>query len=169
VRFRGFSLALAVGLAIFAGHPRSAAAQDFDPRGRRHGGADGATRSPAAPAPKAPRPSRSAPPSADPSPKGDPRPEKGEAKGPGAVALIARYTAIVLAQPASPFPLQRLAQLYRERDGNLKALVSDFERRARDPGAEQWQATVALAGIYVTDGRPEEAITTYQSAIAARP
>jgi len=37
-------------------------------------------------------------------------PIEGEGK-PGGAALIARYTSIVLSQPTSPFPLQRLAQL----------------------------------------------------------
>src|SRR5207237_1378711 len=93
----------------------------------------------------------------------DPAEGKGETKGPGNAALIARYTAILLAQPASPFPLQRLAQLYRERDGNLKGLVTEFEHRAHDPGPEQWQATVALAGIYLAAGRRRES----ESAAAA--
>ena len=44
--------------------------------------------------------------------------------------LIDRYTKIVLSQPGSVFPLQRLAQLYREKDGNLKGLV-DRLREAR--------------------------------------
>ncbi len=90
-------------------------------------------------------------------------------KGPGADALIARYTGIVLAQPGAQFPLQRLAQLYRERDGNLDKLVAEFESRAKKSGAGQWNARVALAGIYKQDGHPEKAIATYKAAITERP
>ena len=66
--------------------------------------------------------------------------------------LIDRYTKIVISQPGSPFPLQRLAQLYRERDGNLKKLIEDFEKRAGAAGAEQYASTVTLAGIYKSKG-----------------
>ncbi|KYF97073.1 hypothetical protein BE18_08815, partial [Sorangium cellulosum] len=89
--------------------------------------------------------------------------------GPSNDALIARYTAIVMSQPSAPFPLQRLAQLYRERDGNLKKLVEEFERRAAQPGADAWASKVVLAGIYKQDGRYDDAIKTYEAAIADRP
>ncbi len=77
--------------------------------------------------------------------------------------------AIVLAQPSAPFPVQRLAQLYRERDGNLKQLVAELERRASDGSADAWSAKVALAGIYKQDGRYDDAIRTYGEAISERP
>ncbi len=98
------------------------------------------------------------------------RPKPGpENKGPSTDALIARYTGIVLSQPGAQFPLQRLAELYRKRDGNLDKLVAEFEARAGKAGSGQWNAKVALAGIYKQDGHPEKAIDTYKSAIAARP
>lgn len=100
------------------------------------------------------------------------KPGKGdgdETKGASRDTLIARYTAIVLAQPAAPFPAQRLAQLYRERDGNLKKLVEDFEKRAAATDDSAWNAKVALAAIYRQDGRFDEAIKTYEGAIAERP
>lgn len=96
-------------------------------------------------------------------------------KGRSSDALIARYTGIVLAQPSAPFPLQRLAQLYRDRDGNLKKLVEDFEKRAAATGNggaptdDAWAAKVALAGIYKQDGRYDDAVKTYEAAIADRP
>ena len=83
--------------------------------------------------------------------------------------LIERYTRVVLSQPGAPFPLQRLAQLYRERDGNIAKLVADFETRAAQAGADQYAATVALAGIYKIDGRADDAIKTYEQAIALKP
>ena len=48
---------------------------------------------------------------------------------PANTALIARYTAIVLKQPSASFPLERLAELYRQRDGNLDKLIEAFEHR----------------------------------------
>lgn len=91
------------------------------------------------------------------------------AKGPGTEALIQRYTGIVLSQPAAPFPLQRLAQLYRERDGNLKKLVEDFEKRISTGGGDALVARIALAGIFRLDNRLDDAVRVYQEVIAARP
>ncbi len=82
--------------------------------------------------------------------------------------LIERYTRIALTQPGSPFPLQRLAQLYRDKDGNLTSLVKDFEARAARDDADKYAATVTLAGVYKLDGRPDDAIKTYERAIAAK-
>ncbi len=82
--------------------------------------------------------------------------------------LIERYSRAVLSQPGAPFPLQRLAQLVRERDGKLAELVKDFEARAAQPGADQYSATVALAGLYKMDGRADLAIATYEKAIALK-
>ncbi|WP_437652299.1 tetratricopeptide repeat protein [Sorangium sp. So ce1182] len=166
-------LAVLIPAAATLAIPHAEAA-DFDPsgRGRR-------------PKPKAPKPGVSKPgPAARPQPQPGPRPQPapepqakpdpadaGDAKrgGPSSDALIARYTAIVMSQPSAPFPLQRLAQLYRERDGNLKKLVEEFERRAAQPGADAWASKVVLAGVYKQDGRYDDAIKTYEAAIADRP
>jgi tetratricopeptide (TPR) repeat protein/HEAT repeat protein len=150
--------------------PPSAAAQDFDPAGRRRGATpqpSGDKPKPAAPngpsrSPRAPRPPATSPP-------GSPENDGKSASGPAAATLIARYTAIALSQPLSPFPLQRLTQLYRERDGNLKALVADFEKRAETPGPEQWNAGLCLAALYVADGKPDLAMTKYEAAAALKP
>lgn len=83
-------------------------------------------------------------------------------------ALIARYTAIVLAQPGAEFPLQRLAQLYRERDGKLDALIADFEHRAAASGPDHWNALLALAGLYRQDAQRQKAVSTYERALAER-
>ena len=162
----------AAGLAVVLMAP-AATAQDFDPRGRRHGA--GAT--PTSPPPALSVPKTSAPgpklrePSSSPLPKaGTPAAPAEEKSGAGSAVLIARYTAVVLADPASPFPLQRLAQLYRERDGNLKGLTAEFEKRAQDTtGGDSWRARMALGAIYQADGRTDDAIKTYQEAVAAKP
>jgi tetratricopeptide (TPR) repeat protein len=90
-------------------------------------------------------------------------------KGPSSDALIAKYTKIALEQPGQPFPVQKLAQLYRERDGNLKKLIEEFEKKAADGGGDQWATRVVLAGVYKNDGRYDDAIKAYEAAIAEKP
>jgi tetratricopeptide (TPR) repeat protein len=156
----GFLAALVPMAAALA--PPSAEAADFDPTGRnkkKPKPAPGPGR-PAVPKPPKPTPGVTKP--------GTPPAEEGKT-GPSSDALIARYTAIVLSQPAAPFPLQRLAQLYRERDGNLKKLVEEFEKRAAATGPDAWTAKVVLAGVYKQDGRYDDAVKTYEAAIAERP
>jgi tetratricopeptide (TPR) repeat protein len=83
--------------------------------------------------------------------------------------LIARYRGIVLADPAAPFPLQRLAELYRQRDGNLDALIADLEQKAGSSDADHFAALLALAGIYRQDGQQERALKTYERALVEQP
>jgi tetratricopeptide (TPR) repeat protein/HEAT repeat protein len=138
-----------------------ASAQDFDPRGRHKPG----------PTKPAPHPGRPAPgPSPGPGKPGPAKPAdpKNPDVGQSQTVLIERYTKIVLAQPGAPFPLQRLAQLYRDKDGNLAGLVKDFETRAAQAGADQYASVVTLAGIYKTDGRADDAVRTYEKAIALK-
>ncbi len=142
MRFSRSVTALALLCAICASS--QAFGQDFDPNGRHHH-----------PPPRGHHP-----------PTGHHPPVHAVV---GPQVLIDRYTKIVLAQPGSPFPLQRLAQLYREKDGNLKNLVADFEKRAAASGAQQYAATVTLAGIYKVEGRVEDAISTFEKAIPLKP
>lgn len=72
-------------------------------------------------------------------------------------------------RPGEAFPLQRLAELYRERDGKLDALVEKFERRVEQGGSDEYPALVALAGIYEADARRQKAIEAYERAIGLRP
>ena len=139
---RSGALALAFAIA------RPASAQDFDPHGRRH-------------APPGTPPAHGSGGSRPPAP---PKAEDGLA----GQALIVRYTRVVLSQPGVSFPLQRLVQLYRERDGKIAALITDFEARAAQPGADQYAATVALAGLYKIDGRTDDAVAAYERAIAIK-
>ncbi len=154
VRRLNFALivALGVGLAV----PEPALAQ-FNPRGR--------TRKPAQPS-KPVQPRARTPQAPAPAPA--PAREK-----PSDEALIKRYSAIVLNQPGAQFPLTRLAQLYRERDGDLVKLLSEFEARVAkaeaDPNIKPYNALVALAGIYKQDSQYQKATATYQKAIAAEP
>jgi tetratricopeptide (TPR) repeat protein/HEAT repeat protein len=139
VRFRGFLTAL-VPLAL-ALSP-TASAQDFEPRGHHH-------------TPPAPRP-------------GPAHTARAPADAPSQGLLIERYTRVVLSQPGAPFPLQRLAQLYRERDGSIAKLIADFESRASQAGPDQYAAAVTLAGLYKLDGRAQDALASYEHAISLK-
>ncbi len=155
MRFRRLFWLTSLGLVVALSAPH-ASGQDFDPRGRKKppvAPKPGGQRPPAKPGGQPPRPAN---------PAGDP--DSPSAKN----VLIERYSKIVIDKPGDQFALQRLAQLYRERDGNLTNLVKDFEGRAAQSGATQYAATVALAGIQKVDGRPEEAIKTYEKAIGLK-
>jgi tetratricopeptide (TPR) repeat protein/HEAT repeat protein len=139
------ALALAVSASLRAGR---AGAQDFDPHGRHR-----------------PRPGPAhSPPRVDGAAQGTPAPTAATS-----AALIERYTRVVLSQPGVAFPLQRLAQLYRERDGSTAKLTQDFEARAAQAGPDQYSAIVGLAGLYKVDGRTDDAIASYEKAIDLRP
>jgi cellulose synthase operon protein C len=140
VRFRRLVALTSLGLVALLIAP-PADAQDFDPRGRKKPGgkptAPGGR--PAQPGGRPPAPGGR--PTA-PAPGGRPAPGTNPDVGQSQTVLIDRYTKIVISQPGSPFPLQRLAQLYRDKDGNLAGLVKDFEARAAQAGAEQYASTV---------------------------
>lgn len=140
-------LVLGFSLLAFQLYSQPASAQ-FNPEGRR--------KKPAASSRAAPKPSRA-------------QPEPAQAKAPSQEALIARYRGIVLNQPAAQFPLQRLSELYRERDGNLDKLVAEFEALAGKPGAGQLHAKLALAGIYRENNNSEKAISVYETALEQSP
>jgi cellulose synthase operon protein C len=156
-------LSFALGLMFCA----TAGAQDFDPKGRKRPGGgrpptQGGTARPPAGGGARPKP-----------PTGQPVPPAGgdmPQRPPGAAptVLIERYTRVVLAQPGSPFPLQRLAQLYRDRDGNIAQLVKDFEARTAADG-ETYPAWISLGGVYKIDGRGDDAVKAYEKAIALKP
>jgi tetratricopeptide (TPR) repeat protein/HEAT repeat protein len=157
-------LAALIALGLSAGSD-SAWAQ-FNPSGRK--------KQPSAPKPGSARtpakPSRAPARPATPTGSAAAAPtEFTDGQAPNQEALVARYTAVVLAQPGASFPLQRLAQLYRERDGNLDKLLADFEQRAAQPGQSRFNALVALAGLYRQDGQNDRALATYQRAASEQP
>lgn len=170
---------LAVAPALGATLTAGPAYADFDPSGRgkkKPGGTKPGTTKPggtkpgtAKPGGTPTKPGTTKPGGAEPGNTTKPgRPEDAEA-GRSPDVLIPRYMAIVLAQPGSPFPLQRLAQLYRDRDGNLKKLVEDLQAKATGTDDTAFAAKVALAGVLKQDGRYEESIKSYEAAIAERP
>lgn len=172
VRFRSLSAISLLTLASLATTlVSSASAQDFDPRGRQkpagHGKPSTSPGKPGQgrPSPGKPNPEKSAQPT---KPTGATSTEEHGSKSTDESLdkQIEKYRKIVLAQPGAPFPLQRLAQLYRDRDGNLNALVTDFEARASQGGPDAFALTIVLAGIYKADGRTDDAIASYKKAIA---
>jgi cellulose synthase operon protein C len=98
----------------------------------------------------------------------DGAPASGKADGPGRDGLIARYTGIVLAQPGAEFPLDRLTELYRERDGNVEKLVAELLRRA-EAEASAYAALLALGGVYKRDSQPDKAMAALEQAIGKEP
>ncbi|RYZ09129.1 MAG: tetratricopeptide repeat protein [Myxococcales bacterium] len=120
--------------------------------------------------PAAGKPAASQPSSAKPVEAVTPPPDASGSKpeGPNREALIARYLGIVLAQPGAEFPLERLTQLYRERDGNLEKLVAELSARAaKEP--QPYSTLVALGGVYKKDAQPERAIASFEQAIGKEP
>ncbi|MFZ5897281.1 MAG: tetratricopeptide repeat protein [Myxococcota bacterium] len=168
MRFRWLPCSLVVLLLLDA----APAAAQFNPQGRGRKPKAGAP-APAKPAggakpkPRSAAPTEKSEPSVAPSEAAPPK--KPEAQSPSQDALIARYTAIALAQPGADFPLQRLSELYRARDGKLDALIADMSRRAEQRGPERLAALLALAGAYQHDGKSAEAAQTYERALAEAP
>ena len=139
------SIRLAPLLVALLATSQVADAQDFDPTGRR------------------PRP----PVGTGGNPR--PRPNDGGPKKPDVDKLIARYTGILMSKPHEAFPLQKLSELYRERDGKLDALVAEFEKRAATDGPDQLNAKLALAAIYELAQRSADAKTILEEAVVAKP
>jgi len=161
-----------VAVLLFAGH---AARAEFNPQGRSKKPKP-ATQTVAPKAPLRPRAASGTPgPAAAPTPTSSgapseaPHTDRPDAKGPGPEALIQRYTGIVLAQPGADFPLQRLLELYRERDGRLDGLIADLTRRAEAGGATRYAALVAIAGLEKLEGLPDRAQAAYERAIGEDP
>ncbi|HEY3493082.1 MAG TPA: hypothetical protein VGK73_00280, partial [Polyangiaceae bacterium] len=137
---RGFDPRFAVAVLLLSG----AAGAQFNPqgRGKKPKPAAGAKPQSAAPKPRA----------ASPAPATEAREPRETAKKPATDALIQRYLGAALAQPGAEFPIQRLLELYRERDGKPDALIAELERRAGANGPERYAALLALAGVERLEG-----------------
>ncbi|NRA33477.1 MAG: HEAT repeat domain-containing protein [Polyangiaceae bacterium] len=98
-----------------------------------------------------------------------PHVQKPDQKKASSEALIKRYMRVVLERPSASFPLQRLAELYRARDGKLDALVADLESQVGAKGPSAFSAQLVLGGLYRFDGQFDRAKTTFEAAIGGRP
>lgn len=133
---------------------------DFDPRGRR--AKKPVPQTPAAPrsqAPIKPKPNAASTPASD---------TQGTDAKRSKEVLTQRYTSAALQQPGDAFPLQRLTELYRERDGNLAALIRDFEAKLT---AEPTHLGVllALAWFNEAEGKADVAAGFLARAVEAHP
>lgn len=181
VRLRKLWLPVALLTLVIWGDVASA---QFNPRGRKR---PGASPPPAANPAQAPRPRK---PAASPQSKDrsatkpsttPPRSESPTSALPGATespaagppttgvsrdVLIGRYTSTVLQQPGVLFPLQRLGELYRQRDGNLEAFRADFEKRLTT-SPNSLPVLLALAWIAEGEGDRVKAEQLLQQAHAS--
>ena len=160
-----------VAVLLFAGHTARA---EFNPQGRSKKPKPAAHPAPKVPTRPKPAAGTSGPaaaptPAPPTSPSETSKRDRPDAKGPSSEALIQRYTGIVLAQPGADFPLQRLLELYRERDGNSNALIADLTQRAEAGGSTRYAALVAIAGLEKLEGRPERSQSAYERAIGEAP
>jgi tetratricopeptide (TPR) repeat protein/HEAT repeat protein len=146
-------LALAVAAPLPAVAPSEAQAAAFDPSGRKKGGKGGTKGGGGTKGTKTPK-----------KPDSD-----GKKKPVTADDLVQRYTKIVLDQPGDVQALQKLVQHYRERDGNLKKALTEFEAKVAAADAQAWSAKVALAGLYRFAGRGDDAVKTYLEVVKDRP
>ena len=165
-------LAALAGVVLVA--TASPASADFNPFGRKgkrptvvQPAPGGRPRPPAAPRPASTAGTAAPKPPAAPENTAPPAHPPADSEKPD--VLVARYTALVLARPGEPFPLERLVDLYRGRDGNLDRLVAEFTARANKPGEGHYAAQVALAGVLEKDAQGPAAISAYERAIAEAP
>lgn len=134
-----------------------ARADDFNPEGRRR-------RAPSATGKPANKPATK--PGAQPTPKASgetPAPQAGDANP---AALIQRYLAILDNEPGADFPLERLVALYRQRDGNIDALIRHYEERSAQGGTTGLRAKLSLAGAFVHAGDAAKAEALYDEVLA---
>lgn len=159
----GRALAGLVSLALVGSLAGESSAGDFNPEGRKRRAADKQSPSGKA-APARPAAPRTAAPRTAPARPASPAPKPDEP-----AVLIERYLAILDRDAGADFPLERLAQLYRSRDGNLDALARRFEERASKGGADGRRARLTLAGVYVHAGDKARAEALYEEVLREAP
>jgi cellulose synthase operon protein C len=82
--------------------------------------------------------------------------------------LMARYRKVLASKPDDDFALRRLIDLYRERDGNVDALIDELEgERAQDSDA--YVPRMLLGQVYALSRRNEEARAAYTEAASLAP
>ena len=82
--------------------------------------------------------------------------------------LIARYRAILERNPAEGFAFERLLSLYREKDGNIDALLHLLEEEVQSD-AQNYSSRMLLGHLYRTQNRIDEARRRYMEASQLRP
>lgn len=115
--------------------------------------------------PQGKRPPR---PGARPQGKRPPRPASPGSSTDRSDVLIQRYRAVLEADPRESFAFHRLLDLYRERDGNIDALVTELEQRVADE-PEAFAPRMLLGHIQKAQSRNEDALGHYRRAAELRP
>lgn len=82
--------------------------------------------------------------------------------------LIRRYTGLLLVDPFQEAAFQRLVSLYRERDGDIEALIKELERRVREE-CDSFELQVLLGHALRAKGQPARARDAFRSASEMRP
>ncbi len=83
-----------------------------------------------------------------------------------------KATIIALARPGESGPVLKLAQLYRDRDGNLDKGIAEWKAKDGDAtltADEKWAALLTYAGLLKQDKRDKDALAAYETAIAQKP
>jgi len=155
IRWRPRGMHALALLALSSGFAREAVAGDFNPAGRRR-----------KPAPAAAQPAAG---QSRKNPAAERKPEDKGAAPSSSDALIVRYFGILEQDPGAEFPLERLVQLYRQRDGNLNALIHHYEPLAAQKDAAGQRARLTLAGVYLHAGDNARAEALYAELLAADP
>ena len=87
--------------------------------------------------------------------------------GDRSAVLIQRYMRVLEADPRETFAFHRLLDLYRERDGNIDALVRDLTQRLEADG-DAYAPRMLLGHIYKAQSRLDEARAAYEHASRVR-
>lgn len=88
---------------------------------------------------------------------------------PSRAALILRYSKIVRDKPGAPFPLERLVDLTRQRDGHLNKLLKQIQKQVALGGRSGARAQLTLAGLFVHVGQGAKAGKLYRDILAVEP
>ncbi len=84
--------------------------------------------------------------------------------------LIDRYRKLIIDQPGEEVPLVRLAELMRQRDGNLDQLIEELEALAKsDDATDRYGAFLSLGFFLAQQGELEGALDYVDQAIAIFP
>ena len=83
--------------------------------------------------------------------------------------LIDRYLSVLATDADQPFALQRLLDLYRQRDGNLDRLAVDLADRAQQHERTEYSYLVVLGDVERARNQADQARAAYERAIALSP
>ena len=158
----GISQRRVLCLALVAFTTVGSASAQFNARGRNRA-RQPAARPAAAPPKQAPSAKNQGPQPSSPQTVASPSGRQSESSSRRRDELIARYQRLIVEQPGEEVPIKRLAQLVRERDGNLNTLLQQFSAQDNTPG-DEYARQVAWGALLAEDGKPGRAIEKLRAA-----